>query len=211
MRRLGARLEMWLGLILIILQTSLDEIWARFLHKRLILRWLGAWLARVSTDLRLDLDWSVWLDLDLSQKTSTQVKTQLLSFWMKNYREQKVIFPDFVFPSPSEEHLKCVKSSHSALKICTVIHQTNDTAQLCLPVCTSLVCECKQASVLLPPAPGLQIIPRLLQNTLQIFCLLSKLIILVGQIKQGALNGTQTWRERSVCVPGRKWVSLCVN
>ena len=50
----------------------------------------------------------------------------------------------------------------------------------------------ERAGALLLPAPGLEIIPRLLQNTLQNFCLLSKLITLVGQIKQGALNGTQT-------------------
>lgn len=139
------------------------------------------------------------------------VQTEMvLCFWMKTLLPQIV-----VLLGSSEDHLKCVKTSHSAVKI----RGTIDTRTACISAHVR-ECGCEQASVLLLPAPGLQIILRLLQNTLQNFCLLSKLITLVGQIKQGALNGTQTWREWSaggkeasvcVCVPEKKPVRLCVN
>ena len=152
--------------------------------------------------------------------------------WKTGRREKKaVIFSDisdFVSPGASEEHLKCAENKTKrslSLSLCCenihITHQTNATAQS--RVCISCACVgVSKASVLPLAAPGLEIIPRLLQNTLQNFCLLSKLITLVGQIKQGALNGTQTWREWSawgrrvcvcvcvcVCVP--ETVCLCVN
>lgn len=121
---------------------------------------------------------------------------------MKNYWEgekKAVIFSDisdFVSPGASEEHLKCAgKKKPLSLSLrCEnihITHQTNATAES--RVCISCAgVGVSKASVLPLAAPGLEIIPRLLQNTLQNFCLLSKLITLVGQIKQGALNGTQT-------------------
>lgn len=134
---------------------------------------------------------------------------------------------DFVLLGSSEEHLKCVKPltplwkyTHNTLD---KWHHTVVLASVYFRACVRAnvyECGCKQASALLLRAPGLQIILRLLQNTLQNFCLLSKLITLVGQIKQGTLNATQTWREWSaggrrvcvqVCVPERKQMCLCVN
>lgn len=154
---------------------------------------------------------------------------------MKYYGEQKkeksVIFSDFsdfVLLGSSKEHLKCVKNLSFSCGN-THTHNTRDKrrrAGVYFRACVRAnvySCGCKRASLLLLPAPGLQIILRLLQNTLQNFCLLSKLITLVGQIKQGALNGTQTWREWSaggrrrvsvsvsVHVSQRKQVRLCVN
>lgn len=121
---------------------------------------------------------------------------------MKYYGEQKkekcIIFSDFsdfVLLGSSKEHLKCVKNLSFS---CGNTHNTRDKRRCAGVYFRACVhanvysCGCKRASLLLLPAPGLQIIPRLLQNTLQNFCLLSKLITLVGQIKQGALNGTQT-------------------